>query len=931
MLIKTRDSIFKYTTFRRNLILFLTFAIFALLLSIWSYQYLPFFGDIQAKSALSKEYSRVLVRYKQAGYDNWSELGRKALTENAFNFVDVPKININIDFNSWKKIQKSRNKMLGEVFMSPEKDYHKATIQFNGKTIPVKLRLKGERTDHINDPKKWSFRVKTKNGNSLFGMKSFSLQHPKTRSFQLEPLFHHFAKNFELLSLRFMFIDVSINGEDIGVMALEEHFAKELLEFDGKKEGHIFKFDDKNVTELYHATLKSLQATDPIKWKDERSLNKMYKGDYLRLKRVYYNSILAPFESYIDSDDSPFLENQLEVASGLMKGVLSGVVKPSELFDAQKTGQYFAYLTLWGSAHASSFRNARYYFNPYTYKLEPIAFDSNAYTTKVSPMRKIPYDQTVRDHEVDRILFSDDKIMESYKAEINKLYNTVMHSDFFEKFRLVESKYIGQLRNEFFLLPEMDIEKMKSDITQAYKEINNNNFFVKKKELINTENDPKPLSVPESFEPPEIVRAEIIETEDGKELSLINLLPMPVIVDNISFKVDGINKTHGAITDVDWPIRLEPQYYNSFLQSREFALKGVLQHQEVKVSGEVVLNNLNRYSFKSINSYPALDNHPLKNDAIFEIIENFKFISFDQETYGFTIPEGEWVIDKDLILPVGAYLTVNEGASLKIKKGVGIVVFGQLTLNGSIENPITMDSIDGTLDTAWSGITVLNSPQLSTISHSTIKNTDYASLPGWGLTGGVVFYKSSVDLKSVSFVNSNAEDALNIVKSTFSMRNCLISNARSDGFDGDFVSGIIVDSQFENIGGDGIDFSGSNIRAKNLKFDLIKDKAVSVGESSDLVAEKLSVYNSGTGVAVKDGSSALVEDSVFKSIGHKALMSYTKKNAYGGASLVANNVFLEGDSLLQVQSGSTMIVDGADIDVMDINIESLYKSGYMKK
>jgi len=761
-------------------------------------------------------------------------------------------------------------------------------------------------------------------------MKNFSIQHPKTRSFQLEPLFHHFGKNFGMLSLRFMFVDVSINGEGVGLMALEEHFAKELLEFNGKKEGHIFKFDDKNVTELYHATLKSLQATDPIKWRDERSLKKMFQGDYLRLKRVYYNSVLAPFESYIDSDGSPFLENQLEVASGLMKGMLSGVIKPSELFDAQKTGQYFAYLTLWGSAHASSFRNARYYFNPYTFKLEPVLFDSNAYTTKVSPMREIPYDQTVRDHEVDRILFSDKKIMEAYKAEVKKLYKFVMRPDFFEQFRLAESKYIGQLRNEFFLLPKMDIEKMKRDITEAYKKIKKNKFFVKKKELINTKNDPKPLTVPENFEPPEIIRAEIVGTSDGKELSLINLLPIPIFIDNISIKVDGKNKTPRTVIDVDLPIRLEPQYYNSFLQSKEFHLGGISKYQEVEVSGEIVLDTMKRYSFQSNNSYSALADHPLKSDPISEILESFDFISFDQEAFEFSIPKGEWLIDKDLVLPKGASLKVSEGVILRIKKGVGIAVFGPLTLSGSAENPITLDSEDGTLDTAWSGITVLNSSSISTISHATIKNTDYASLPRWGLTGGVVFYNSDVDLESVSFINSNAEDGLNIVKSVFSMSNCLISNTRSDGFDGDFVNGVIVNSQFDNIGGDGIDFSGSTIRANNLRFDFVKDKAVSVGESSNLVSEKLSVYNSGTGVAVKDGSSALVENSVFRSIEHKSLMSYMKKNVYGGGSLVANNVHVE-DNSMQVQSGSSLIVDGVSIDEVDLNVEGLYKTGYMKK
>jgi len=94
----------------------------------------------------------------------------------------IPTIVIDIKFKNWKKLEQSRNNALKEgLILKKEKKFVKASIRYNDQLIKAKVRLKGDFTDHLEGDK-WSLRVKTKKDDHLFGMRSFSLQNPKTRA-----------------------------------------------------------------------------------------------------------------------------------------------------------------------------------------------------------------------------------------------------------------------------------------------------------------------------------------------------------------------------------------------------------------------------------------------------------------------------------------------------------------------------------------------------------------------------------------------------------------------------------------------------------------------------------------------------------------------------------------------------------------------------
>jgi len=82
---------------------------------------------------------------------------------------------------------------------------------------------------------------------------------------------------------------------------------------------------------------------------------------------------------------------------------------------------------------------------------------------------------------------------------------------------------------------------------------------------------------------------------------------------------------------------------------------------------------------------------------------------------------------------------------------------------------------------------------------------------GWTLTGAVNFYESDVEITNTTFYRNQCEDALNIIRSDFILKNSIFDYIYSDAFDSDFSTGKVIDTKFTNTGNDAIDFSGSQI------------------------------------------------------------------------------------------------------------------------
>jgi hypothetical protein len=168
---------------------------------------------------------------------------------------------------------------------------------------------------------------------------------------------------------------------------------------------------------------------------------------------------------------------------------------------------------------------------------------------------------------------------------------------------------------------------------------------------------------------------------------------------------------------------------------------------------------------------------------------------------------------------------------------------------------------------------------------------------------------------------------LNIVHSQFELLDTTIDGTASDALDADFSSGSIRGGRFANIRGDAIDISGSTVTVIDSQFESIFDKALSVGEGSQMAASNITIANVGSGAAVKDGSQLDLSDAAIDGASFAALTAYIKKPEYGPAAIVANRIAITGALRPTLaQTGSRIALDGNDLPSESLDVEALYET-----
>ena len=249
------------------------------------------------------------------------------------------------------------------LFRTKDDEVH-ANLSYQGKIFPVKIRLKGDRLDHLMGDK-WSFRVKLRKNKSLFGMREFSLQHPRTRNYHNEYIFHELLRYENLPYLRYKFITLNINGKNFGTYALEEHFSKQVIENSGFREGPILKLSEDNL------------------WKEINRSGKIDGTVFSTIPSILNISNVDLFNAnktlQIESQGSQFY-----LARELLEGLLTKNKNTSEVFDINSLATFYAINDLLQAHHAGEPRNLRFYFNPILARLVPVG--SKVIRTSVRPM-----------------------------------------------------------------------------------------------------------------------------------------------------------------------------------------------------------------------------------------------------------------------------------------------------------------------------------------------------------------------------------------------------------------------------------------------------------------------------------------------------------------------------------------------------------------
>jgi len=786
----------------------------------------------------------------------------KIVKYNLFNFNHdkFERLDISINFSDYLIINQDRKKAISNTILSDPTKVN-AKLLHKGIEYKVKLRLKGDALSHWYNTPRLSFRVNVKNKKTIFGFNKFSIQKPKERQFPYDYIYQKLIQDMGGISPMHNFVHLYVNGEDWGIMNIEEHMSKELLEKQQKKDSAIVRFSNERIWLYSENSKKPYQY---YRLSDAILYSHLYSNNDIQNRKIY---------SYI-------LKNRL-------------VKNTSYLYDVDSFTKAYILTLIWGGTHVIHDYNTRYYFNPYTLKLEPITTDQHHW-------------HSIDEQWIKNLLTPIQYIeVMKEKSYINNLDKNLQR---FENTISNMEKHLSYTGSLFPLDREKSTEVIKDNMKKI---IDNKRLYLMSppgRWEYMEDNDPKELLLPSKQQASEFKEHLHIRHYMDGTLHLYNLLPDNVIVKDVLF--DGK------------PMPIENTIVPSYLSHSE---PTVIKTSYKGVQDGMFTVNTDYQGFDGVakNDLTLVLNE-IYNPLLLDTSSKFDFIKkLNDRVY--EIKQGNWTVNEPII--VNGDLHIPPGVSMHFSKDAYIIVKGSLIAMGGKENPINFRAISD----SWKGIYVLNANKKSHLKNVNISHLSALEDGLLKLTGGITFYKSDVDFENVNVNTIMAEDALNFVKSKFSLNSVNINNTISDGLDSDFSKGSVSNTEFLDIGGDALDFSGSNVLIRSTKVNNVKDKAVSAGEKSTITVKNSTFNNIGVGIASKDGSLAIVSDTSISNYKLYGVMTYVKKDFYDMPSLISNNATVSDGRAYIRQEGTSMTVDGINIPESKMSVKKLYKTKVMAK
>jgi hypothetical protein len=775
----------------------------------------------------------------------------------------IDEIDINIKYEDYLLIKKDRERaILDGVMSNPTKV--KAKIQYKGKKYNAEVRLKGDLRGHWTSKYRHSLRVTLKNKKTILGFSSFSIHKPRERQHPYDYIFQSMVRDTGNLASTHKFAKISVNGDAWGVMDIEEHMTNEFIEKQNRKGSIIVRFANEE------------------KWLYKLDNEILYS--HYRLSDPFLNTHLYNKKSLKDSHNR-------KIFSYISNNRLAN---NKELYDIDSFSKAFIASLAWNNKHTLAYPNSRYYFNPYTLKLEFITTDQGKW---IPINHKINFNYEFFHVLSNKLYFNN--ISQNLKDVSNSVFDLKKHFLYHESlFPLDKDKSIDIVINN---MKEIIDNKSKYLIDPIKNRIDEN--YIENHGL---DDDLPPL--PSKLQAAQFPRHLHVRHYESGNLELYNLLPDTVTVKQILFDNNPFSDKDIIVPSYlsnPEPTIIKTPYKG--IQDNKFTVNTDYQGFKVAVKNDITLVK-----------------NELNNPLLVDTTKKFDFINqLDKGVY--KINSGNWQINQPII--VNGDLHVSPGANLQFAKGAYLIVKGSLTAIGEKNNPIIFKAISD----SWKGIYVLNANTKSQLKNVNIFDISALEDELLKLTGSITFYKSDVDFENVKIKNVKAEDAINIVESSFSLNSVMINNTLSDGLDSDFSTGSVIYSKFSNINGDALDFSGSNVYIEKTEVNNVKDKAISAGEKSIINIEESYFNNIGVGVVSKDGSEVTLSNSSILDYKLYAAMSYIKKDFYDPPNINITNCSVSDEKAYIRQKGTKMSVNNTNIPESSISVEKLYKSEIMAK
>ena len=786
---------------------------------------------------------------------------------------EIKRIDIDIKFSDMETLKEDRDRALLDSILSAPTTVP-AKIRFSGQTFKAKVRLKGDLNDHWRTLTRMSLRVRLKGDGAVLGFKTFSIHRPVARQHPYDQVFQDLHRKMGGLSSVHNYARIYVNGSDWGVMNLEEHISNELLEKQKRKESIVVRFGTEEG------------------WKYRKNRPNTFDVPGYKLGDNVLNVKLYQQEKSLED---PNYRRQLSyIASQRL------LENASQLYNIDKFSRALIFGEIWNNRHTFAHSNSRYYFNPYVLKLEPLTTDQGRFYhwkngrggSTFDPLQYPLYQNVVTSREF------IENFEENFCAVVNALPQFPEIIKYYKSFFPLDTG-----------LTSLEMHTLKNNAKVVSK--NPEDYLLSAENSAGSLGSKTKASVYVSAEAASYLPAHVHARHfTNGTIEVFNLLPTEVEIVALLFKGERVKAVNQMLLSYSGQGH-QPGF--SFISDYQGEQDGKLS-LETKVSGHLRTHTIP----VTYSSDPLINPLVSSNEGAHDILEKV-------DHKGWTVKAGSWVVSEplrihgDLFIPAGVSLSFSDNAYLMIN--------GALNVSGTESSPVVMKPTGR----SWRGVYVYEAGSRSSLSYTKILSTRATEVGLLKLTGGVTFYNSDVSISNSIIEATVAEDALNIVHSDFSMDKVSVSSTISDGFDGDFSVGEVRDSSFSNIGGDALDFSGSTVRVVDTIVQNVKDKAVSVGEASNVSVEGGQYLSVGVAFASKDGSKADVSKVKVSDASLNVAMTYRKKAFYAEPSLELRSSKLPEKASFSRQEGTILRVDGVLIEQEEVNVKSLYEQGIMRK
>lgn len=745
-----------------------------------------------------------------------------------------------------------------------------ATLTADGRRAPVQLRLKGTRQMHYGRADQLSFRVEVQDRQAVCGMRTFSLHKPQARNYIYEWIFLEMARREGLVAPRYLFVDLTLDGEELGLYALEEHYDRPLLENNHRPEGPVIYFDENAALNPHNRHAYDFRET----------LIRTFGGDH-----------------WLETGTLPLAEKAIHLLEAYRRDELS----VSQTFDVETLARYFALVDLNQTYHGAVTKNIRFYYNPALSRLEPVPFDGHYGTLlpgaflaawiglqPADNWTYVPFGGWFR-HFFNDPEHLDPAFVRRYFAELERIADPAYLDLFFAEAGDELEKNLDLIYGEF------PLKDMISYVGPEPFHFRRELYYERQAQIRQLLQEAK-------------IRPHLVAVGDtALQISVLNLSGgLPVEIAGLRW-AEGelllpepelvVASSLGGASRADFhPLSLPLPPGLAGRQPAAFGSVEVLY----RVPGT-----------KALRSSPLLPWRPF-SDLEQDLprrpgdLARLPFLKVDQQAHTVSIPAGNWTIEEDLVVPEGYTLVAEPGAVLALRQGASVIARAPVRFVGTAAAPIRVCSPDGT----GGGMALLQAGGLSHFSQVHFECLGSPQAKGWRLNGGLTLYESPALLEDVRFSDSRTEDAANLIRSRFTLRRCGFANSRMDALDVDFGEGEIEATRFGRSGNDAIDLSGSAVELRDVEIDGAGDKGLSAGEASQVWGRDLRIGAAAIAVASKDSSTVELERVSLSGAGI-GLAAYRKKEEYPGGTIAVRHLQWTSSlaRLYLIERGSALRLD----------------------